>query len=107
MGWLPFVDDDDVWMPHYDPNLWEDIDWNSEFDAGYKKLAFMLSGLPVVGDIGYMADKFRSFEDYMRNYNLTWNDIVYPWMAGRSAGVSSAGFGVLNYMSRNLEKFYR
>lgn len=89
--------------PPTDPFAWT-------FDqASYNQLAFWLSQLPVVGDIGVMADSFRSFEDYMKNRGLTWDDIVYPWMAGRrySGGSFQSVYGSLNFVSSNLNKLYR
>lgn len=111
MSWLPWIDDDNVSDPRYDPSwsyLYDDFVDNVFWEnTTYKQLAFFLSSMPFVGDIGVMADSYRSFQDYMKNNNLTWNDIMYPWLAGRKFGVSSSGFGALNYVSSNIRQLYR
>lgn len=111
MGWLPFVDDDNVSDPRWDEtwqHLYDQFGDKLLWDnTTYKQLAFFLSSMPFVGDIGVMADSYRSFQDYMRNNNLTWDDVMYPWLAGRRFGVSSSAFGALNFVSSNLKSLYR
>lgn len=111
MGWLPWIDDDNVSDPRYDStwsHLYDDLGDKLLLDnTTYKQLAFFLSGLPFVGDIGYMADSFRSFNDYMKNAGLTWNDVMYPWIAGRRFGASQSAYGALNFVSTNIRKLYR
>lgn len=111
MGWLPWIDDPDVTDPRYDEtwaHLYDDFGDKILWDnITYKQMAFFLSGLPVVGDIGIMADSFRSFNDYMKNTGLTWDDVMYPWLTGRRFGVGSSGYHALNFVSSNLNKLYR
>lgn len=111
MGWLPWIDDENVSDPRYD-ETWQHLydDFGDEIlwdNTTYKQLAFFMSSLPFVGDIGYMADSFRSFNDYMKNTGMTWDDVMYPWIAGRRFGVSHSAYGAVNFVSRNLSKLYR
>lgn len=71
--------------------------------------AFILSMVPIVGDIGVIADSYRSFNDYMKNTGLTWADIAYPWLAGNRYGGGSVKsvYGSLNFVSNNLTRLYR
>lgn len=114
MGWLPFVDDEDVVDPRYSPEFsylyddyWEKFGADIFQSDQWKQLMFAISGLPVVGDIAVMADSFRSFNDYMSNTGLTWADIVYPALTGRKFGTSHSAYGALNFVSSNIGKLYR
>lgn len=111
MDWLDFFPKP---SPYY--GIWKQIYDMADMgvpeekkDEFLNQSAFFLSMLPVIGDIGYMADSFRSFNDYMKNYGLEWSDIVYPWMAGRKYGGGSVRsmYGSLNFVSANLTKLYR
>lgn len=99
---IPRDPDKPVWN-WFDPGTWIND------DGAWNYLAFQLSKLPVVGDIGYMADSTRSFMDYMKNNGLTWADITYPWMAGRQygGGTVQSLYGSVNFVSSNLRKLYR
>lgn len=110
MDWLDFFPKP---SPYY--GIWQQIYEQAGMSVPEEKKdeflnesAFFLSMLPIVGDIGYMADSFRSFNDYMKNSGLTWADITYPWMAGRrfSGGTVQSMYGSLNFVSSNIGKLY-
>lgn len=74
----------------------------------YNMSAYFLSMIPIVGDVGYMADQFRSFNDYLKNNNMTWADVMYPWIEGKKHNTSvTSMYGGLNFYSSNISRLYK
>lgn len=87
-----------------DSNPWVDRENSDHNDANnyYLTLLGMIPGLDsALKGMGAWKD----LSDYMKNYGLTWGDVI-PWHATKAFSLG-AGFGTLNFMSSNIEKFYK
>lgn len=68
------------------------------------EIKWWFSGVPVIGDAMRMLDSNRKMEDYLRNRNMSWSDMMYV----PGASYSPSGMGsVLNFVSSNLGRLYR
>ena len=75
-----------------------------ELRAYGNKVAYVLAGVPIVGDVIRAVNGYRQIEDYLENTGLSWSDIEYPGTG--IAGMSSVG-SVMNFVSSNIERLYR
>lgn len=57
-----------------------------------KALKYLLADVPIMGDMIRSADSYRAMTDYLKNRNMSWDDVRYPGIqrgAGVTSGVSS------------------
>lgn len=63
---------------------------------------FLFGNLPLYGQLLDIRDNWNYMSDYLKNSGIDWADIKY---IARTVG-SGKGSDALNYLSRNIEKFY-
>lgn len=121
MGWLPFIDDENVSDPRYDPT-WSHLygeDLVRNFLAGDENpwtggnngannqyLTWLSMVIPGVDKMIQTVQGYQDLLNYMDTYNLTWKDII-PGHAIRTFGLGGSVSGTLNYMSSNIARLYR
>lgn len=67
-----------------------DIGFDALYSTGYgKKMAYDLSGIPLIGSYVQSYDNKRYMDDYMKNTGMSWDDVKYPSMV-RGAGSSTS-----------------
>lgn len=74
-----------------------------------REFRYNMSGFPIMGDILRWDDNRKFWNDYMRNYGLSWDDVSYPTRLagagalGRAAGSSAMAGG---FVSSNIARLY-
>lgn len=124
MGWLPFVDDENVSDPRYDGlwHLYDNMDIpdpvrdflasdENPFTGGNNAannqyLTWLSMIIPGVDRMIQTVQGYNDLLDYMENTGLTWKDII-PGHAIRTFGLGGSVYGTLNFVSSNLNKLYR
>lgn len=76
-------------------------------DDQIKQFEYLFSSSPFYGEWVRVRDNIQYMSDYLRNTGLDWSDMLYPSRASGSGSGWSLSSDLLNYTSRNLEKFYR
>lgn len=74
-----------------------------------KEFRYNMSGLPIMGDILRWDDNRKFWNDYMRNYGLTWDDVKYPTHlpgAGSLGRAGASGIMAGGFVSSNLARLY-
>lgn len=127
MGWLPWIDDENVTDPRYGStwqHLYDDWQWPEDHirdflsgdenpwtsdnpnaaDNYYTTLLQMI--VPGVDQFVQTVQGYKDLLDYMENTGLTWKDII-PGHASRTFRLGGSVYGSLNFVSTNLAKLYR
>lgn len=76
--------------------------FGSEGDPALRnQFMYLVSGIPIVGDIARSYDNWSYLNDYMENRGITWDRIKYPTRLG------STYSAVPSFVSSNIAKLYR
>lgn len=127
MGWLPFIDDENVSDPRYGStwsHLYEDWQWpedkirdflsgdenpwtgDGSNGANNQYLTWLSMVIPGVDKMIQTVQGYQDLLNYMDTYNLTWKDII-PGHATRAFGLGGSVYGTMNFMSSNIARLYR
>lgn len=76
--------------------------FGSEGDAALRnQFLYIVSGVPIVGDIARSYDNWSFLNDYMENRGISWADVKYPTRLGSTYSAVPA------FVSSNIERLYR